>query len=126
MEIHAEVLSSAPQHSRDTSSSCDCHVPFEHANRRILSKMSVRVPKTINESYTLADKCARAEEGRSLPGEEDGVDVDSEDGDETANPKRRSRKHNKKRREKSVLAVEDSVDLGTGKCYLLSTALVFP
>ena len=42
-------------------------------NRRICSKMNVRLPKTVNELYTLADKCARTEEGRRLPGEEDGV-----------------------------------------------------
>jgi hypothetical protein len=33
-------------------------------NRRIRSKMNVRLPKTVNELYTLADKCARTEEGR--------------------------------------------------------------
>jgi hypothetical protein len=39
-------------------------------NRRIRSKMSVRLPKTVNELYALADKYAWAEEGRRLPGEE--------------------------------------------------------
>ena len=46
-------------------------------NRRIQSKMNVRLPKTMKELYTLVDKCARVEQGRKLLGEEDGVDVDS-------------------------------------------------
>ena len=33
-------------------------------NHRIRSKMNVRLPKTVNELYTLADKCARTDEGR--------------------------------------------------------------
>ena len=44
-------------------------------NRRICSKMNVRLPKTMKEIYPLLDKCARVEEGRRLPGEEYGVDV---------------------------------------------------
>ena len=84
-------------------------------NRMIRSKMNVRLPKTVNELYTLADKCAQAEEGRRPPGEEDGVEVDSEDDDETANPRKRNWKRNKKCKEKSVLAVEGSGDLGTDK-----------
>jgi hypothetical protein len=42
-------------------------------NRMIRSKMNVRLPKTVNELYTLVDKCAEVEEGRRLLGEEDGV-----------------------------------------------------
>ena len=38
-------------------------------NRRIRSKMNFRLPKTVNELYTLVDKCARTEQGRRLPGE---------------------------------------------------------
>ena len=45
-------------------------------NRRIRSKMNVRLPKTVKELYTLVDKCARMEEGRKLPGEEDCINVD--------------------------------------------------
>src|SRR5215216_6428672 len=63
-------------------------------NRRIRSKMNMRLPKTVNELYTLVDKCARIKEGRRLPGEEDGVDVDSEDND-AANQKKRGKKRNK-------------------------------
>jgi hypothetical protein len=54
-------------------------------NRRIRSKMNVQLPKTVNELYTLVDKCARVEEGRRLPGEEDGVDIDSDDDDDATN-----------------------------------------
>ena len=52
-------------------------------NRRIRSKMNVRLPKTVKELYTLVDKCARMEDGRKLPGEEDCANVDSEDDDES-------------------------------------------
>ena len=44
--------------------------------------MNIRLPKTVNELYTLVDKFARVDEGRKLPGEEDVVDVDLEDDDE--------------------------------------------
>ena len=52
-------------------------------NRRIRSKMNVRLPKTVKELYTVVDKCARMEEGRKLSGEEDCANVDSEDDDES-------------------------------------------
>ena len=51
-------------------------------NHRIRSKMNVRLPKTVKELYTLVDKCARVEEGRKLPREEDGINIDSQDDDE--------------------------------------------
>ena len=37
----------------------------------------------MKELHTLVDKCARMEEGRKLPGEEDCINVDSEDDDES-------------------------------------------
>ncbi|KAI5016666.1 hypothetical protein ZWY2020_006517 [Hordeum vulgare] len=77
--------------------------------------MNVKLPKTVNELYTLADKCARAEEGRPLLGEEAGVEVDSDDDDDAPGPKGRNQKRSKKRKGKSVLAVEGSGDLSTGK-----------
>ena len=52
-------------------------------NQWIRSKMNVRLPKTVKELYTLVDKCAWVEEGRKLPGEEDCIDIDSEDDDES-------------------------------------------
>ena len=84
-------------------------------NRRMRAKMNVRLPKTVNKLYTLADKCARAEEGRRLPGEEVGVEVDSEDDDDAATPRKRNSKRNKKRKEKAVLAVEGSNTPSTDK-----------
>ena len=56
-------------------------------NRRIRSKMNVRLPKTVKELYTLVDKCAWVEDGRKLPREEDCVNIDSEDDNETTSQK---------------------------------------
>ena len=77
--------------------------------------MNVRLPKIVDELYTLADKCARTEEGRRLPGEEDGINVDSEDNDDTASQKNKNKKRNKKRKHKEVLVVEGSSTPSTGK-----------
>nr|XP_020172579.1 uncharacterized protein LOC109758143 [Aegilops tauschii subsp. strangulata] len=77
--------------------------------------MNVQFPKTVNELYTLADKCACAEEGRRLPREEVGVEVDSEDDDDTATPGKRNRRRNKKHKGKAVMAVESSSDLSADK-----------
>ena len=57
-------------------------------NRRIRSKMNIRLPKTVKELYTLVDKCARMEEGRKFTREEDCTNVDSEDDDESTSQKR--------------------------------------
>ena len=83
-------------------------------NRRIHSKMNMRLPKTVNELYTLVDKCALMEEGRRLPGEEDCTNVDSEDDDESTNQKK-SKKRSKKRRDKAVMTIEGSGTPSTGK-----------
>ena len=77
--------------------------------------MNVRLPKTMKELYTLVDKCAQAEEGRILPGEEDGVDNDSEDDDEATNQKKKNKKRNKKHKDRAVLTVEGSGTPSTGK-----------
>jgi hypothetical protein len=84
-------------------------------NCRIRSKMNIRLTKTVNELYTLVDKCARVEEGRKLPGEEDCVDIDSEDDDETISKKKKNKKHNKKCKDKTVMTVEGSGMPSTGK-----------
>jgi hypothetical protein len=68
-------------------------------------KMNVKLPKTVNELYMLADKCTQGEEGRRLPGEDAGTKVDSED-DDAASPKKKGRKRNRKRKGKTVMAVE--------------------
>ena len=57
-------------------------------NCRICSKMNVRLPKTVEELYTLVCKCARMEEGRKLPREQDFINVDSEDDDESISQKK--------------------------------------
>jgi hypothetical protein len=59
-------------------------------NRRMQAKMNVRLPKTVNELYTLADKCARTEEGRRLPVEEAGIEIDLDVDDGASNPKGRN------------------------------------
>ena len=64
-------------------------------NLRIRSKMNVQLPKTVKELYTLVDKCAQMEEGRKLPGEEDCINVDSEDEDESTS-QRKGKKRSKK------------------------------
>ena len=62
--------------------------------------------RDVSELYALADKCARAEEGRRLPGENVGAGgSDSED----AAPSRKNRRRNNRRRKgKEVLVVEQS------------------
>ena len=67
----------------------------------------------VSELYALADKCARAEEGRKLPGENTGVGgSDSED----AAPTRKGRRRNNRRKKgKEVLAVEQSGNGGGAK-----------
>ena len=83
-------------------------------NRRIRSKMNVRLPKTVKEMYTLVDKCARIEEGRKLPGVEDCINVDSEDEDQSTG-QRQGKERNKKPRDKTVMTVEGSGMPSTGK-----------
>lgn len=83
-------------------------------NRRIRSKMNMRLSKTVKELYTLVDKRAWMEEGRKLPGEEDCINMDSDDDDESTSQKK-SKKRSKKRRDKAVMTVEGSGTRSTGK-----------
>ena len=83
-------------------------------NRKIRAKMNMRLPRTVKELYTLVDKCARMEEGRKLPGEEDCINMDSEDDDESTSQKK-SKKHNKRPKHKAVMTVEGSGTPSTGK-----------
>ena len=76
--------------------------------------MNVRLPKTVKELYILVDKCARTKEGRNLPGEDECINVDSEDDDESTSQKK-SKKRSKKRRDKAVMAVEGSGMPSNGK-----------
>ena len=62
--------------------------------------------RDVSELYALADKCARAEEGRRLPGENVGAGgFDSED---VALARKNRRRNNRKRKGKEVLVVEQS------------------
>ena len=76
--------------------------------------MNVQLPKTMKELYTLVDKCAQMEEGRKFPGEEDCINVDSEDEDESTN-QIKGKKRNKKPRDKAVMIVEGSGTPSTSK-----------
>lgn len=82
-------------------------------NRRMRSEMNIVKVRTINELYALADKCARAEEGRRLPGEDVGAEVDFEDddADDVSTPQKKSRKH----KGKTVMAVESLGDANAAK-----------
>jgi hypothetical protein len=75
--------------------------------------MNIMKVRTINELYALADKCAHAEEGRRLPGEDAGADVDSEDDD--ADDASTLQKKSRKRKGKTVMAVESPGDANTAK-----------
>src|SRR4051812_408824 len=69
--------------------------------------------KDVSELYALADKCARAEEGRKLPGENTGAgESDSED---TASARKNRRWSNRKKKSQEVLVVEQFGDEGTAK-----------
>ena len=76
--------------------------------------MNVRLPKTVKELYTLVDKCARVEEWRKLPREEDCINVDSEDEDESTS-QRKSKKRSKKQRYKAMMTVVGSGTPSTDK-----------
>ena len=73
--------------------------------------MNVQYPTIVKELYTLVDKCARVEEGRRLPGEEDGVDIDSEDDDEATSQKKKNKKRNKRCKDKALMTLKDRARL---------------
>ena len=60
----------------------------------------------VSELYALADKCARAEEGRKLPGENTGTG--GSDSEETVPARKNQQRNNRKKRGKEVLVVEQS------------------
>ena len=70
--------------------------------------------RDVAELYALADRCARAEEGRRFPGEDAGAEIDSEGEDATTSTKK-GRRRNRKRKGKAVLAVEGSGNPDTAK-----------
>ena len=72
-------------------------------NRKMCEELAMNKVKDVAELYVLADRCARAEEGRKYPGED--VETDSTDEDTVALTKK-GRRRNRKRKGKTVLAVE--------------------
>ena len=70
--------------------------------------------KDVAKLYVLADRCARAEEGRKYPSEDAGVETDSSDED-TAAPVKKGQRRNRKSNCKAVLAVKGSDDAGSAK-----------
>ena len=71
-------------------------------------EMATNKVMDVAEHYALADKCARVEEGRRLPREDTGIEVDPEDDDAATTPKKEGRKRNRKRKGKVLLDVEGS------------------
>ena len=76
-------------------------------------ELAMNKVKDVAELYVLADRCARAEEGRKYPSEDAGAETDSTS--DTATPMKKGRCRNRKRKGKAVLAVEGSDDTGAAK-----------
>ena len=89
---------------------------FHHnvRNRKMREELVMNKVKDVVELYVLADRCARAEEGRKYPSEDTGADTDSTDKDSAA-PTKKGQHRNRKRKDKTVLAVEGSEDTGAAK-----------
>ena len=83
-------------------------------NRKMRKELAMNKVRDVAELYVLADKCARAEEGRKYPGEDVGVETNSSDED-TAAPAKKGRRRNRKRKGKDVLSVKGSDDAGSAK-----------
>ena len=83
-------------------------------NCKMREELTMNKVKDVAKLYVLADRCARAEEGRKYPGEDAGAETDSTDEDMAA-PTKKGRRHNRKRKGKAVLAIEGSDDTGAGK-----------
>ena len=69
--------------------------------------------RDVSELYALADKCARAEEGRTLPGESTGAG--GSDSEEAAPAKKNRRRNNRKKKGKNVLVIVQSGNGGGAK-----------
>ena len=69
--------------------------------------------RDVSELYALADKCARAEEGRKLPGEN--IEVGGSDSEDAAPAKKNRWRNNRKKKGKDVLVVEQSGNGGGAK-----------
>src|SRR3954468_11025972 len=82
-------------------------------NRRMREEMAMCKIRDVSELYALADRCARAEEGRKLPGEN--VGTAGSDSDDAAPSSKNRRRNNRKRKGKDVLVVEQSGNEGGAK-----------
>src|SRR3954463_4225999 len=82
-------------------------------NRRMREEMAMCKIKDVSELYALADKCARAEEGRKLPGEN--VGTGGSDSEGTAPTRKNRRRNNRNKKGKDVLVVEQSDSEGGAK-----------
>ena len=97
---------------------CGCNngidVLINVRNRKMREELAMNRVKDVAELYVLADRCARAEEGRKYPGEDAGAETESTDEDAAA-PAKKGRRRNRKRKGKIVLAVEGSGNPGAAK-----------
>ena len=82
-------------------------------NRKMREEMAMCKIKVVSELYALADKCARAEEGRKLPGEN--IGAGGSDSEDTAPARKNRRRNNRKKKGKDVLVVEQSGNGGAKK-----------
>ena len=82
-------------------------------NHKMCEELAMNKVRDVAKLYVLADRCARAEEGMKYPGEDACAETDSTD--DTATPAKKSRRRNRKRKGKAVLAVEGSDDTGATK-----------
>ena len=83
-------------------------------NRKMREELAMNKVNYVAKLYVLADRYARAKEGRKYPGEDAGAETDSTDED-AATPTKKGRRGNRKRKGKAVLAVEGSDDTGAAK-----------
>ena len=83
-------------------------------NCKMREELAMNKVADVAELYVLADRCTRAEEGRNYPGEDAGAGSDSGDEDNVTSAKK-GRRCNRKRKGKTVLAVEESGNPGTAK-----------
>src|SRR3954463_10208337 len=112
-QVHPEVQPCALQHPRRPPAAVISAFHQNVRNRRMREEMTMCKIKDVSELYVLADKCARAEEGRKLPGENTGAgESDSED---TAPARKNRRRSNRKKKSQEVLVVEQSGDEGAAK-----------
>ena len=96
LEVHPAVVISALHHNV--------------RNRKMRKELAMNKVKDVTELYVLADRSARAEEGRKYPGEDAGGETDST-GD-TATMAKKGRRRNRKRKGKAMLTVEGSNNTG--------------